>query len=86
MPADIVKRPYLTILAAHDQGALTKNVEAEILAGFGNVADMAGQLPVAAEQDVTLKVQQLAIGVGPGWQARAVPLVWNTVVTTIHRI
>ena len=42
--AKVVEGAHLAVLAAHHDGALANDVEGHVIAGLGNVVDMADQL------------------------------------------
>src|SRR5262245_16826901 len=71
MPADIVEGAHDVVFAAQYQSALAGNVEGRPVALPGNVAHMAGELPVAPEQLLLLDVEELLIEIGPGRKAGA---------------
>ena len=71
VPADIVERPHLPVMAADDQGPLADHVEALVVARLRNVVHMAGKLPALAEQLPALQLQELGVEIGPGWQPAA---------------
>ena len=75
MAAQIVEAAHHFVLAAHDERALADHVHGEIVAGIGHVRDVAGDLPVVAEDMLLLKVQQGGAMVGPAWKTAAIPIV-----------
>ncbi|MDZ7908524.1 MAG: hypothetical protein U5N10_10090 [Gemmobacter sp.] len=50
MAAQVVKRPHLAILPAHDDGAFAQQIKADPVAGRGQVIGMACHLPMRQEQ------------------------------------
>src|SRR3569832_313805 len=57
MAAEIVEGPHRAVLPAHDDGALAEKIEGDPVAGGGNVADMADNLPMGEEQLVALEIE-----------------------------
>src|SRR5690606_37851906 len=77
----VVKGAHDAIPAAQDQRPLAGDVEGEVVATLGNVGDVPGNLPVAAEHMLELKLEQGLAVVAPGWQAPPVPVSRNPYVT-----
>ena len=74
MPAQVVERANPAIHAAQDEGAFARHVERDIGTRLGDVRHVAGQLPVAAEQNVLLDLRQLVAVIDPRRQSAAIPL------------
>ena len=58
MAAHVVEGAHDAVLAAHDQRALADHVHGQIVAGIRHVGDMAGDLPVVAEDVLLLEFEQ----------------------------
>ena len=71
--AKVVKRPYLTIVAANDQRPLTTYVEGDETARLRYIGNVAGNLPVGAEDFPDFKLQKRLAVIGPARQPAAVP-------------
>src|SRR5690606_21611495 len=66
VPAHVVKGAHDAIPAAQDQRPLAGDVEGEVVATLGNVGDVPGNLPVAAEHMLELKLEQGLAVIAPG--------------------
>src|SRR3546814_6795428 len=69
VPADIVERAHLPVMAAHGEHQFAEEVERMIITGLRDVVDMADELPGRHEQPFGLQLEELRIEVGPGRQA-----------------
>jgi hypothetical protein len=75
--AEIVKAAHDAVLAAHDQRPLADHVHGQIVAGARHIGDVAGDLPVVAEDVFLFQLQQRGAVIGPARQAPPVPIVGN---------
>jgi hypothetical protein len=72
--ADIVEAAHHPILAADGERPLPHHIQGQIVARRRDIADMAHQLPAAAEQLVLLDLQELEVEIGPPGQPAALAL------------
>ena len=77
MAADIVEGAHRTVLSAQDQCTLADDIHGEIVAGLGNVGDMAGDLPVLAEDMLLFQLQKRGAVITPAGKSAPVPIVGN---------
>jgi hypothetical protein len=75
--AQVVESPHHAIRPPHDDSAFAQHVMAQPVAGIGNVADMAHDLPMGQEQLVTLQREHRVGMIGPAGQTAPVPVVRN---------
>src|SRR5690606_35140435 len=68
---------HLAVLPAQDERALADDIHGEVVAGLRDVADMAGDLPVLAEDMLFLKIEQGGAMVTPARKSAPVPVVRN---------
>ncbi len=69
--ADVGEGADLPVPAAHDDHAFAKVVERVPVAGGGDVADVANDLPRGREDPFLLDREELGVGIGPGRKAPA---------------
>ena len=81
MAADIVEAAYGAFLIPQDQGALADNVHGDVIAGVRKVGDMAGDLPVLAEDMLFFQLQKGVAMIAPAGQAASVPVIGNADVS-----
>ncbi|MDA8012018.1 MAG: hypothetical protein MPJ83_06770 [Gammaproteobacteria bacterium] len=60
-----MKRAHPPVVAAQQQRAFAECVQREIIARRRQVADMAGEQPVALEDALHFKVEEFRVPVGP---------------------
>ena len=74
MAADVVERTQFSVVTANDDRPLADGIEGEIVARIGNVAGMAGNLPVGPEKLILLQFQEGVAVLAPGWKSAAIPV------------
>ena len=68
VPTDVVEGAERAVRVAHHEDALAGQVEAQIVAGFPELADVADDVPCAHEDRLDLEREELGVVVGPGRQ------------------
>lgn len=66
MATGVVKCPDQTILATHHKGPLAKQIDAQLVAGFTDIVEVAHHMPVIEEHPLGLHRKQPLPAVGPG--------------------
>ena len=77
MATDIVEGAHGAVLPAQDERAFADDVHGKIVACLGNVGDMAGDLPVFAEDMLPFQLQQGGAVVTPARKSAPVPVIRN---------
>ena len=73
------------LIAKNDQGFIEK-IETEIIAGVGDVRNMANNLPGAFENALLFQIEELCMAIGPCRQAHADLVAGCTLPGLIHGI
>ncbi len=77
MAADIVEGAHVAALSAQDERALADDVHGEVIARVRNVGDVAGDLPVLAEDMLLLELQKRGAVITPARKSAPVPILGN---------
>ncbi len=72
VPAHVVKNPHLAVVAAHGKQHLADEIEHLVVAGIGDLGDVADHLPGRAKDTLAFEREEFRVGVGPGGQAEVV--------------